>query len=119
MTHDQYSNLSNDIILMIIDFIHPGDLENFASVSQRNYNLSSKALAVHRARKKAFGVVNDTHPLTIPNLLASVISEPSLAIVHQKACYFKPHGSSGMGSDSISTFRFQLRKKAVACSLCC
>ena len=45
--------------------IHLGDLENFASVSQRNYNLSSEALAVHRARKKAFGVVNDTHPTKV------------------------------------------------------
>jgi hypothetical protein len=115
MTHNQYSNLSNDIILMIIGFVHPGDLENFASVSQRNYNLSSEALAVHRARKKAFGVVNDTHPLTIPNLLASVIAEPSLAWYIRRLVISNRTGHPGWdpAPDLLSDFNSEKRQSLV------
>ena len=64
MTLAQYSDLPDELIVEILPFVHPGDLESFAYVSRRNYNISSNAFDIHRTRKTLYWEHN-SYPIEI------------------------------------------------------
>ncbi|KAL8913225.1 MAG: hypothetical protein Q9171_001939 [Xanthocarpia ochracea] len=62
--HFNLLDLPDEILLQIIEHeICPNDLENFALCSKAVYYMSSKALGIHRARKREFStfIVGDVH----------------------------------------------------------
>jgi hypothetical protein len=91
-TRNMFNEIPNETILNIFSFVQPDDLENFAAVSRRHYNLSAQIIAQHRERKKLYTEINDHDPTTIPRLLENpnlCLYVKKIVIYHTRTSYRK------------------------------
>jgi hypothetical protein len=65
----ELSGLPNEILIHVLSFVHPRDLESFVVISKRIYNLATDALREHKELKQKYRKVDDREPYTVLRLL--------------------------------------------------
>jgi hypothetical protein len=70
--------LSNELIIVITDIIHPSTIVNFALTCHRIHGCASGSLALHRSRQRELKAQHDRHPMTILKLLRIASISPAL-----------------------------------------
>ena len=72
-------SLSEELLCQIATFVSPDCLVDFALVNRRIFHCTAKALQKHGERWTKFHLLHDRNPLTIPSMLRSIMTEPSVA----------------------------------------
>lgn len=83
-------SLSNELLVLIAEEIHPATHLNFALASSRLYKSCQGLLSHHKKCADRYGVQSDILPLTVPALLRTVLSDP-VAAWHIRSLEFWGH----------------------------